>query len=342
MTRQTAVLAVVALMVVGTGAALAGSAPTATDGVPMAQDTETTTAADGNETETDDEATTAMAGETTTAVNQMDVGITVLNQTGNGSVVMVERAVLPEGGFVVIHEAQNVTGDYATAENVSVGAVVGNSSYLESGAHSNVRIELNQTFEEGQTFVAMLHQDTNDNQRYEFPEADGPYTMNGSPVIETAYFIISPEGGETAGIEASGNWTADITFEEQEGNGTTVTLNSVNLSEGGFVSIRSVENGTVGDVVGNTSYLEAGNYTDLQVELDRQMSESGQLVAVAHPDRNENQVFDFPGPDAPYRAAGGTLSDPAYITVPGPGEASETTTATGNESMGNETTTTEM
>jgi len=194
-------------MVVGTGAALAGSVgPTATDDAPMAQDTATTTAMDGNETTTEE---TTMAGETTTRADEtttmadgaenatasviflnQSAGFTFTDGEPNTTTVVLERVVVPEGGFLVIHEARNVSGDYASAENVSVGPVVGNSTYLEPGEHSNVVVELNETISESQTLVAMPHRDTNDNQQYEFPEADDPYTMDGAPVIETAYIIV--------------------------------------------------------------------------------------------------------------------------------------------------------
>ncbi len=191
-------------MVVGTGAALAGSVgPTATDDAPMAQDT--TTAMDGNETTTEEttmaEETTTMAGETTMAeeAENATASVIFLNQSAgftftdgepNTTTVVLERVVVPEGGFLVVHEARNVSGDYASAENVSVGPVVGNSTYLEPGEHSNVVVELNETISESQTLVAMPHRDTNDNQQYEFPEADDPYTMDGAPVVETAYIIV--------------------------------------------------------------------------------------------------------------------------------------------------------
>ncbi len=189
-------------MVVGTGVALAGGVPSATDDAPMAQDTETTTAMDGNETTAADGET--MGNETTTMADggmaenatasviflNQSAGFTFTGENPNTTTVLIERVVVPEGGFLVIHEAQNVSGDYAPADNVSVGPVVGNSTYLEPGDHSNVVVELDERINESQTLVAMPHRDTNDNQRYEFPEADDPYVTDGSPVIETAYIIV--------------------------------------------------------------------------------------------------------------------------------------------------------
>ncbi|MFC4449902.1 DUF7282 domain-containing protein [Halorussus aquaticus] len=201
MTRKIAVLAVVALVVAGTSAALAasGGPSAATDDATLAQ--ETTTVAEDNETAAEDGETTAEQ-ETTTAEGQVgaeSARITFLNQSAgftftggepNQTTVLIERAVVPEGGFVVIHEATNVSGEFATEGQVSVGDVVGNSTYLEPGVHSNVVVELNETVNESKTLVAMAHRDTNDNQQYDFPEADEPYTRGGSPVIDTGYIIV--------------------------------------------------------------------------------------------------------------------------------------------------------
>ncbi|WP_202932632.1 DUF7282 domain-containing protein [Halorussus salinus] len=216
MTRKTTVLAIAALMVVGSSAALAvGASPAATDERPLAQETETTTGNETGETTTADET----MGETTTAAGQLGAGVqvTFLNQSAgvtftdmepNKTTVTIERVVVPEGGFLVVHEAQNVTGEYATEGEVEVGAVVGNSTYLEPGAHSNVVVELNESIDTTQTLVAMPHRDTNDNQQYEFPEADAPYTMDGSAVIDNALVIVDYD-------------VIDATFGDEENRTTT-------------------------------------------------------------------------------------------------------------------------
>ena len=215
MTRKTAVLVMVALVVAGTSAALAAgagsTAPTATNDAPLAQETttanETTTTTDtaGSEQTTIAANATTEVAETTVAEGQVgpeSARVTFLNQTAgftfdngepNTTSVLIERVVVPEGGFLVVHQAQNATGEYATEGQVSVGSVVGNSTYLEPGVHSNVVVELNVSIDESQTLIAMPHRDTNDNRQYDFPQADDPYTENGSPVIDTGYVIIEYE-----------------------------------------------------------------------------------------------------------------------------------------------------
>lgn len=136
--------------------------------------------------------------------------VTFENQTSNGSAVVVNNTTLPEGGFVAIHAAalvdenatDNMTADESeTVTNMSEeyepGDVLGNSTYLASGDHENVTVEFNESLEESQVLIAMPHQDTNDNQTYEFPEADGPYTSDGEPVIDDALITLEDGMNET-------------------------------------------------------------------------------------------------------------------------------------------------
>jgi len=191
MIRKTALVTFVALLAAGMSVGAMGA-------TPMAQDT----------TEEDQETTTEgeeMDGETTTEGGEMqaeNATVTFGNQSSDGSAVVVNETTLPEGGFVVIHLADNVTASsYEDPENVSVGPVIGNSTYLDAGTHENVTIELNRTVNESQPLVAMPHQDTNDNEVYDFPEADDPYAIDMLPVIDVGYVTV--EGGEMMGEETT-------------------------------------------------------------------------------------------------------------------------------------------
>ncbi|MGQ3413148.1 DUF7282 domain-containing protein [Natrinema sp. LN54] len=143
--------------------------------------------------------------------------VTFENQTSNGTAVAVNNTTLPEGGFAVIHAAAPVDGDNATddengdnatddenetvtnmSEEYEPGDVLGNSTHLESGDHENVTIELNESLEESQVLIAMAHQDTNDNQTYDFPEADDPYVTDEEPVTDDAMITLEEDQNETA------------------------------------------------------------------------------------------------------------------------------------------------
>lgn len=112
------------------------------------------------------------------------------DQESDGTSVTVESVTVSDGGFVVLHDDSLLEGD-------AVGSVVGVSAYLEPGTSENVTVGLvpDEAFNgtdvsENQTLIAMPHLDTNGNETYDFVtsdgQADGPYTVNGTPVTDSA------------------------------------------------------------------------------------------------------------------------------------------------------------
>jgi hypothetical protein len=96
--------------------------------------------------------------------------------------VTVASANLSEGGYVVIH----------ADDNGSPGAVLGNSSYLANGTSENIEIELDQNLTANTSLIAMAHLDTDGDEVYEFAggSLDGPYTENGSAVVDSANITV--------------------------------------------------------------------------------------------------------------------------------------------------------
>lgn len=143
------------------------------------QETETTTV-QGNETASENET----AGEA-----EQQAAITFENQTSNGSTLTVDQVTLANDGFVAVHG--------------TFGHVVGQSESLEAGTHENVTIEVggsmpaatypgnvtdleavdqnmtagnetrNVTVSVTQEFVAVVHDDTNDNQEFDYVATQG-------------------------------------------------------------------------------------------------------------------------------------------------------------------------
>ncbi|WP_440007113.1 DUF7282 domain-containing protein [Halomicrococcus sp. SG-WS-1] len=123
--------------------------------------------------------------------------------------------------------------------------------------------------------------------------------------------------------------SANVTFENQTTAGETVTVDSVSMSEGGFVAIhdRSLLDGNaVGSVVGTSQYLEPGTHEDVTVRLEEPIERSQVLIAMPHLDTNGNQVYDFSKSDGqkdiPYVVDNQVVIDPALVSV----EGAETTT----------------
>ncbi|MFD1587607.1 type II secretion system F family protein [Halorientalis brevis] len=85
---------------------------------------------------------------------------------------------------------------------------------------------------------------------------------------------------------------ASIQFEQQFG-GETVTVDSVSLSDGGYVVLHLYT--PTGDVIGRSQYLEPGTHDDVEIRVNRELPDDVTVVAVPHLDTNDNQQFDYAG-----------------------------------------------
>ncbi|APW98004.1 hypothetical protein CHINAEXTREME_09520 [Halobiforma lacisalsi AJ5] len=115
---------------------------------------------------------------------------------------------------------------------------------------------------------------------------------------------------------------ATISFDDQESDGDSVVIDSVELSEGGFVA---VYDGVTVDadpdaVLGASAYLEPGGHENVTVEFDEPLEESRPLVAVVHHDTTDDETFRYVESDGeddePYVSdGGGPVLDGAFVTV---------------------------
>jgi predicted ribosomally synthesized peptide with SipW-like signal peptide len=111
---------------------------------------------------------------------------TVTVEEDGSTMVHVDRTTLPEGGYVVLHN--------------EAGPVIGNTDYLSPGTHGNLEITvpnaddiIDEDDDGDTTVVAMAHKDTDDDQTYDFPNADGPYTIDGDAVVDPG--VVNVEDG---------------------------------------------------------------------------------------------------------------------------------------------------
>ncbi|WP_430506125.1 DUF7282 domain-containing protein [Haloparvum sp. PAK95] len=225
-------------------------------------------------------------------------------QASGGNTVVVDEVYLPNGGFVTVH-------DSTLADGAVIESIRGTSEYLEPGVHRNVEVTLEEPLEEDDQPFAMAHQDTNDNQAYDFPssdgEDDGPYTTDSGD-------IVMQQNDVTV--------SASVDFADQTSDGKTVVVEDVDLSEGGFVTIHDAslkEGAVLESVVGTSKYLEAGHHEEVVVTLDEPIQETNQLLAMAHQDTNDNQEYDFVDSggeaDGPYTANGNIVMTQATAQV---------------------------
>jgi len=259
--------------------------------------------------------------ETPGQVGQAQVGAATFNNqsfTGTADSVNVASVTVSEGGFVTIHDSTLNDGD-------TFDSVRGTSDYLEPGTTEAVSVALDSPIgvdESGDTFFAMPHLDTNDNEVYDFVTSegaeDGPYTDNeGNIVLDSATITVEE--------------AATVTFDDQSSSGEAVLVTSASLPDGGFVTIHddTVADDPVGSVRGTSDYLEAGTSDNVNVTLDDPIEETGQFFAMPHRDTNGNEVYDFVTSegteDAPYfNGDDQIVLDGAQVSVEGPAEASVT------------------
>lgn len=109
---------------------------------------------------------------------------------------------------------------------------------------------------------------------------------------------------------------ADLTFEDQQGNGTSVEIDSVTLSEGGFVVI--TDGGE--DPLAVSDYLGSGSHENVTIEQAEGGPELvGQLTATAHRDTTNDQTYAYGetdgSEDQPYLENGFPVSDTATVTT---------------------------
>ncbi|TYL39591.1 hypothetical protein CV102_04680 [Natronococcus pandeyae] len=111
---------------------------------------------------------------------------------------------------------------------------------------------------------------------------------------------------------------AAITFEDQESDGTSVTIDEVTLSDGGFVVI--TDGGD--DPLAVSEYLGDGTHENVTVERDENNTELvGQLTATVHQDTTDDETYAYDETDGeedrPYLEAGYPVSDTATVTTTG-------------------------
>jgi len=117
-------------------------------------------------------------------------------------------------------------------------------------------------------------------------------------------------GGGDDGSNGEEKPTASVTFQDQDSEGTSVVVQQTTLSDGGFLVIHDAS----GAVLGHSAYLDAGDHSNVAIDLDSPISSDQTLIAMAHIDDGD-QTYEFPGADGPYTADGAPVTDDASVTL---------------------------
>lgn len=139
-------------------------------------------------------------------------------------------------------------------------------------------------------------------------------------------------GDEDAGEEEPPLGPAELTAEDQTGDGSEVTVASVTLPADGYIVIHADADGSPGPVIGNSDLLTAGESSDVVVTLDEPLTESATVWPMAHIDANANGEYDFHPPndttDVPATFEDGDVAVvPIEYTVEGAGDDGESASA---------------
>ncbi|WP_222915764.1 CARDB domain-containing protein [Natrinema sp. SYSU A 869] len=109
---------------------------------------------------------------------------------------------------------------------------------------------------------------------------------------------------------------ASITFEDKQGNGTTVTIQEVSLSDGGYIVL--TDGGD--EPLAVSEHLEAGTHENVTIEREDDATRElvGQLTATVHRDTGDDSFayYETDGEeDQPYLEDGFPVSDTATVTT---------------------------
>jgi hypothetical protein len=166
--------------------------------------------------------------------------VTFDDQESDGTTVTIRNVSLPSPGYVAIHDSSLLEGNV-------VGSVIGVSGYLEPGTYENVTVtlfdvpggEFNETALTGDgVLIAMPHQETGDNQTYDFVRTDGaedgPFTIDGQAVVDEAIVTVAdaPDGNMTDGNVTDGNMTDGNMTDGMDDNMTDGNATDGNMTDG--------------------------------------------------------------------------------------------------------------
>ncbi|WP_435551638.1 DUF7282 domain-containing protein [Natrinema sp. CGMCC1.2065] len=216
------------------------------------------------------------------------------DQESDGDAVTVDDVSLSEGGFVAVYDGVAVDTD--------PDAIVGVSSYLEAGDHENVTVDLEESLNESGPLVAVVHHDTDGDEAFGYVESDGeddvPYvTAGGAPVLDGAFVTVADEPAEPE---------ATLSVDDQEGNGTTLTIDEANASVP-YVLTAAYDNETVG----SEPFAAGENVTNHTLELEPPLEENASVaVAIVGEDGATlaNETIE-------YTVANGTTEPEATLSV---------------------------
>lgn len=255
------------------------------------------------QTSSDQEPTTTSDGTTTTTsttTTSTAPSLSVNPQQTTNPTIEIESVSLDQSGWVALHPAKSL-GTPKTDE------VVG-AKRLDAGTHEGVTVQVDKLLSGSQTLFAMLHKAQPDDNDFTFLDSgDPPITVDGSPVMEA--FTVQYTGSLAPKLDITG----------QESDGTYVQASRAVVDADGWLVIyphgSDAKGPDTSTVLGKT-YLKAGWYADVRVDLESSIDTDQTLYAMLHYDDPKNEAFTFPeSGDPPVESEGERLLKEFQITI---------------------------
>ena len=243
--------------------------------------------------------------------DEFDVSFTI---DSSDSLVSGNEDETVSSSFEVVEQSASfdTDNDEVTVQNTEGQSISGTTS-VAAGTNLTVRVRATGDSPFLKTTEVTVQEDGTFSGTFDFSDVSENVSFTAS--------VRSIDDTETDGVVAPAP-TASVSISDQTTDGTTVTVESASLSEGGFVTIHdgSLADGAVFDSVrGTSAYLEAGSSSDIEVSLDAPYESDGTVIAMPHMDTNGNEAYDFVSSDGaedgPYTADGAAVTDRASLTV---------------------------
>ncbi|MEE8374926.1 MAG: hypothetical protein V3S26_01220 [Acidimicrobiia bacterium] len=90
---------------------------------------------------------------------------------------------------------------------------------------------------------------------------------------------------------------AEVVFEAQESDGTTIVVASVTLPSPGFIAVHGNADGKPGPVIGHSDLLSEGTTENVIITLDTPLEATDLVFPMAHIDMDGNGEYEFMPPD---------------------------------------------
>jgi len=185
--------------------------------------------------------------------------VAIDEQRTDGSTLLVGGVSLPAPGFVAVQ--RNEAGE--------PGTVLGASELLPAGDAADRLIELDTPLSStGLVFVVAYVDRDEDGELSAVGEPGGDeiaVSAGGEPAVASAVITVVPLG------------PAAVTFDDQEGDGTVITVASLTLPSAGWMVLLADDGGSPGERVGLSPRFPAGTSTDYQFVLDEPLAEDAVL-----------------------------------------------------------------